>query len=96
MHEIPRTRHGWILLVTGVLVASTIVTAALSAAVTQVLFPGGFLVDVEGQTESRPSLPPSEDQPESTSSGFGLRASVTCAIAFGNVEDSGGPENLRP
>lgn len=75
--------------------ASTIVTATLTAVLTGILFPDGFLVDTAAASRLQPDPPEaSADRPESVLSRFGLRASVSCALEFGDVGETGGPEGL--
>jgi hypothetical protein len=89
--------HGWIFLVVAVLIASTIVTATLTAVLTHVLFPGGFLIDVPNE-EAPPQIqaPPPEDAAEPASSVFGWRAAVSCSFSLGDVEEAGGRDDARP
>ena len=90
-------RHGWIFLVIAVLIASTIVTATLTAVLAQVLFPGGFLIDVPNEEASLQlqALPP-EDAIEPTASAFGWRAAVSCSFSLGDVEEPGDRDDARP
>lgn len=90
-------RHGWIFLVIAVLIASTIVTATLAAVLTQVLFPGGFLIDVPNE-EAPPQrqAPPPDDATEPAASVFGWRASVSCSISLGDAGKAGSGDNARP
>ena len=92
----PRTRDGWTLLIVAVLLASTIVTAALAAALTALLFPNGFLVDVpapragiaETITPALATTLPRENLATTGSTGptdesaldLSWRASVTCSV----------------
>jgi len=85
MLEPPRSRRGWILLIIAVLLASTVVTAALSAVLTEILFPDGFLVEVPAEAD-RPK-PAVAAAPEKPASGFGLSASISCSVSFGDVGD---------
>lgn len=80
----PRSRRGWILLIAAVLLASTIVTAALSAVLTEILFPGGFLIEVS----SDPVQPKGEAAAiEKRAPGFGLTASISCSVSFGDLRE---------
>ena len=85
MLEPPRSRRGWIFLIVAVLLASTVVTAALSAVLTEIHFPDGFLVEVAAEPDQRQFDATAPDEEELQ--GFGLRASVTCAVSFGDVGD---------
>ena len=84
----PRTRDGWTLLIVAVLLASTIVTAALAAALTTLLFSNGFLVDVPAPRAGLATLPRNEP-PTASASALGWRASVSCSVT---VDDIGGKE----
>lgn len=84
MLEPPRSRRGWILLIIAVLLASTVVTAALAAVLTEVLFPDGFLVEVPGKAD-QPKVQAAAT--ERRAPGFGLSASITCSVSFGDPGD---------
>jgi hypothetical protein len=90
-------RHGWIFLVIAVLIASTIVTATLTAVLAQVLFPGGFLIDVPNQEAPPPiQAPPPETAVEPAAAVFRWRAAVSCSFSFGDVEEPGSRADARP
>jgi hypothetical protein len=91
----PRSRNGWIMLVIAVLVASTIVTAALAAVLTSLLFPNGFLIDVP-EAPSAPIAKPAEPPAETTWFSLGWRASVSCSVSMGDVESLSGRAEPRP
>lgn len=92
MLEPPRSQRGWILLIIAVLVASTVVTAALAAVLVAILFPNGFLVDVEADPGQPRAEISSADTHEPASPGFGLSASVTCSVSFGDLGELRRPD----
>ena len=92
----PRSSNGWIALIVAVLIASTIVTAALAAVLTQVLFPNGFLIDTPAADPPVAIHTPAEEMPRETASSFGWRASVSCTISLGDVKEAEGRGSARP